>query len=202
MSEESPKYFKSIDEWRKWLSQNHNDEEVIWIIIQKKGSKKQGLRYEEAVVEAVAHGWIDGKMKRLNEYEFMQRFTPRRRNSIWSASNKKRAELLIKEGKMTELGMKAVEDAKQSGKWDKAYSSRRGKIEIPDDLLSELKLNKLAYENFKAFPPSARFMYIHWLNEAKRNDTRIRRINTIVYRSEKNQKPGIDLRIVKKITSL
>lgn len=150
------------------------------------------------MLEAVAHGWIDGRMKRLNDEEFMQRFTPRRRNSVWSLRNRERAERLISEGRMTPAGLKTVEEAKQNGRWDRAYSSTRGAVDVPEDLIEALRKNKTANDNFESFPPSARFMYIHWINEAKRQDTRERRIHTIVVRSEKNLRPGIDLRVIKK----
>ena len=184
--------------WHNWLRDNHKDENVIWIIIQKKKSKKSGILYEEAVLEAVAYGWIDGKMKRLNDDEFMQRFTPRRSGSVWSLSNRKRAESLISEGRMTLAGLKTIEEAKENGRWDKAISSLKGAANVPDDLIEALIKNKTASENFNSFPPSARFMYIHWINEAKRQDTRERRINTVIYRAEKNMRPGIDLRVIRK----
>jgi uncharacterized protein YdeI (YjbR/CyaY-like superfamily) len=196
MSEDNPTYFISLENWRDWLKDRHEEEQAIWIILQKKASKKLGIRYEEAVLEAVAHGWIDGKMKRLNDEEFMQRFTPRRRNSLWSLSNRKRAERLISEGRMTQAGLKAVKEAKQNKRWDNAYSSK-GEVLTPYDLLETLSDNQVALDNFNAFPPSARFMYIHWINEAKRTDTRKRRIITLVERAEKNLRPGIDLRISK-----
>ncbi len=192
---DNPRYFRSIEEWRDWLSENHTDIEAIWVKIQKKASKKPGIRYEETVIEAVAHGWIDGKMKSLNDDEFMQRFTPRRNGSVWSLSNRGRAERLISEGRMTPTGLKTVEEAKQNGRWDNARSSSRGATDVPNDLIEALKENKAAYENFESFQPSARFMYIHWVNEAKREDTRERRIKTVVDRSMKNLRPGIDLRV-------
>jgi uncharacterized protein YdeI (YjbR/CyaY-like superfamily) len=198
LSEAHPEYFKSKTEWRNWLNKNHADKKAIWLIIQKKASIKPGLRYEEAVLEAVAYGWIDGKMKRLNNYEFMQRFTPRRRGSVWSLSNRKRAEQLISEGRMTSAGLRTVENAKLNGHWNKAYSSRRGTLNLPDDLMEALKKNKTAYDNFTSFPPSTRLMYIYWINEAKRQDTRERRINTVVDRSVKNQRSGIDLTVSNK----
>ena len=196
MSEESPRYFKSIEDWKSWLKENHTNEKILWLIIQKKNSKKTGIHYEESVRTAVAYGWIDGKMKRLNDDEFMQRFTPRRKGSVWSLSNRKRAESLIADGVMTPAGLKTVEEAKENGRWDNAYSSR-GPVDIPSDLIEALKDNKSAFENFQAFPPSARFMYVHWINEAKRKNTRLRRIKTVVIRSERNQRPGIDLRVIK-----
>ena len=198
MSEDNPRFFNSITDWQSWLSENHAEEKAIWIVIQKKASKKQGIRYEEAVLEAVAHGWIDGRMKRLNDDEFMQRFTPRRRDSVWSLSNRERAERLISEGRMTPAGLKTVEEARQNGRWSRAYSSARGAVDVPKDLIEALKKNETANDNFESFPPSARFMYIHWINEAKRQDTRERRIHTVVVRSEKNLRPGIDLRVIKK----
>ncbi|MBN1682006.1 YdeI/OmpD-associated family protein [Candidatus Bathyarchaeota archaeon] len=197
MSEDNPKYFSSLEEWSKWLKDKCETADSIWIIIQKKSSYKPGVSYEEAVLEAVAYGWIDGKMKRLNNNEFMQRFSPRKNQSVWSLSNRKRAEKLIKENRMTLAGLKTVEDAKKNGRWEKAYSSNRGPTDVPEDLnLALIKNNKVKLY-FDSFPQSARFIYIHWINEAKQQKTRIRRIKTVVDRSENNLKPGIDLRISK-----
>jgi uncharacterized protein YdeI (YjbR/CyaY-like superfamily) len=195
LSEESPKHFGSASQWRSWLGENHTEEEAIWVVVQKKGSRRPGIRYEEAVLEAVAHGWIDGRMKRLNEDEFMQRFTPRRRDSIWSWTNRERAERLISEDRMAPEGLRKVEEAKENGRWENATSSRKREVETPDDLAGALGGNDLARGNFESFPPSARYMYIHWINEAKRPETRERRIRTVVDRSEGNLKPGIDLRV-------
>jgi len=196
LTEENPRQFNTINEWHDWLEANHQTAELLWVIIQKKASKKPGIRYDEAVLEAVAHGWIDGQIKRIDDDEYMQRYTPRRPRSIWSKRNKKRVERLIKEGRMTPAGMKKVEEAKQNGQWEKAYSSREP-VEIPKDLQTALNAIPEALKNFKAFSPSARFMYIHWINEAKREETRVRRIHTVVVRSEQNKKPGIDLRVIK-----
>ncbi len=170
---------------------HHADEEGIWVIIQKKASQRPGVRYEEAVQVAVAYGWIDGKIKRLNETEFIQRYTPRRRNSVWSQSNRKRAERLIGDGGMTPSGFKAVEEAQKTGQWDKAYSRYRSGVDVPQDLRDALKMNRTAQHNFEAFPPSTRVIYIHWINEAKRRDTRMRRILAVVDRATKNLRPGM-----------
>jgi uncharacterized protein YdeI (YjbR/CyaY-like superfamily) len=187
-----PIHFDSKEEWRQWLIENHSTSDSIWIFIQKKNSEKIGIRYNEALDEAICFGWIDGRMKRFDKSQFIQRFSPRRKKSKWSLLNKKRAEKLISEGKMTNAGYLVIEEAKRNGIWDKAYSSR-GPIQIPDDLLNALKNSSIAYSNFLGFPNSARFMYIHWINDAKRENTRKRRISRVVCRSEKNLKPGIDL---------
>ena len=202
MSEENSRHFESLLDWRDWLNTNHAKAQSIWIIIQKKASQKSGVRYHEAVLEAVAYGWIDGKVKHLNDTEFMQRYTPRRRDSIWSRSNRERAERLIVEGRMTSAGLKAVEEAKQSGRWDQAYAALKAADNWPQDFFDVLKTNTIAYQNFATFPPSARIMYIHWINEAKRQDTRQRRIRTVVTRSAKNIRPGIDLKTIKNGTSI
>ena len=195
MTEETPHRFNTVKEWHNWLEDHHQTTDVLWVVIQKKSSQKPGIRYEEAVLDAVAYGWIDGQIKRIDDEEFMQRYTPRRSNSIWSKSNKKRVEQLIKEGRMTPAGMKKVEEAKKNGQWEKAYTSRAS-VETPKDLQTALRAVPEALKNFNAFPQSARFMYIHWINEAKRENTRARRIHTVVVRSENNQKPGIDLRVI------
>lgn len=187
-----PLHFDRKDEWRCWLKENHSKLKAVWIFIQKKNSEKIGIRYNEAVDEAICFGWIDGKMKRFDNDQFIQRFTPRRKKSNWSLSNKKRAERLIVERKMTDAGYHVINEAKKNGIWDKAYSSR-GPIKIPDDLLDALKNSPKAYSNFLGFANSARFMYIHWINDDKRESTRKRRIIRVVGRSEKNLKPGIDL---------
>ena len=179
-------------EWRRWLKEHHSRAKKVWLLIQKVGSTKRGLRYEEAVKEAMCYGWIDGKMRRLNDNEFVQRFTPRRRNSVWSRVNRDRVERLIEEGRMAEAGLKAVEEAKRNGRWDRAYTSREPPT-MPDDLLEALREDPEAHGNFVGFPNSARFMYVHWINEAKRPETRARRISRVVERARRNQRPGIDM---------
>jgi len=163
-----------------------------WVVIQKVRSPNEGLRYEEAVDEATCFGWIDGKMRRLNDHEFVQRFSPRRPRSIWSLINRDRAERLIEEDRMTGAGLRAVEEAKSNGRWEKAYTSREPP-ETPSDLLEALKDSLEAHRNFMGFPNSAKFMYIHWINDAKRAETRARRIKRVVERAEQNKRPGIDM---------
>ncbi len=183
--------FKSLEKWRQWLHENHAGE-AIWIVIQKIKSPNTGIKYDEALDEALCFGWIDGKMRRLDDHEFIQWFSPRRRNSPWSRRNRDKAEMLIEEGRMTDAGLAEIEKAKENGRWETAYSSKETPT-MPDDLLEALKSNKAAHDNFKAFPNSARFMYIHWINDAKRDSTRARRIKLVIVRAMENRKPGIDM---------
>ena len=124
MSGEGDLEFKDRQELRRWLELNHATVSQAWVVIYKKHSDMQGLRYEEAVEEAVCYGWIDGKMNRVDDDRFRQRFTPRRTNSVWSQSNKDRATRMIDAGLMTEAGIAAVDEAEQNGAWSQAYTSR------------------------------------------------------------------------------
>ena len=131
-------------------------------------------------------------MRRLDDTEHVQWFSPRRRNSPWSRRNRDKAERLIGEGLMTDAGLAEIEKARVNGRWEAAYTSKE-MPKMPVDLLEALKSNRVAHDNFKAFPNSARFMYIGWVNDAKREVTRARRIKRVVERSEQNKKPGIDM---------
>jgi uncharacterized protein YdeI (YjbR/CyaY-like superfamily) len=176
-------------EWRKWLEENHSAEDSAWVIIYKKGSKETGLRYREAVDEAVCFGWIDGGMRSLDGERFRLRFSHRRRGSVWSLLNRERAERLIEAGLMEEAGLRAVEEAKGNGMWDAAYTSRV-EPEVPHDLLEALKENEEAWENFEAFSNSAKLIYVRWVEGAKREGTRARRISEVVRRAARNIRPG------------
>ena len=192
MQQTEAKRFRCGEDWRRWLHENHGEENEAWVVIQKARSPDEGLSYEEAVDEAMCFGWIDDKMRRLNDHEFTQRFSPRRPRSIWSRINRDRAERLNEEGRMTGAGLRAIEEAKSNGRWEKAYTSREPP-ETPDDLLEALKESLEAYRNFMGFPNSARFMYIHYINDAKRAETRARRIRRVVERAEQDKRPGIDM---------
>jgi len=184
--------FKDRDAWRRWLTLNHAQYEAIWVVLQKVKSPNEGIRYDEALDEALCFGWIDGKVKRLDEYEHVQWFSPRRRSSPWSRRNRDKTQILIEEGLMTYAGLAEIERAKKNGMWEAAYAPKEPTI-ISDELLDALKSNKVANDNFKAFPNSARFMYAHWVNKAKRESTKAKRIKQVVERAEANKKPGIDM---------
>jgi uncharacterized protein YdeI (YjbR/CyaY-like superfamily) len=192
MSESNHKtlYVKNRNEWRDWLIINHDIETEIWLIYYKKHSDKPRIPYDDAVEEALCFGWIDSLVKTIDDEKYMQKYTPRKKNSIWSDLNTKRAQKMIKEGRMTDAGLALIEIAKKNGKWDAAYSSKK-MFEMPGDLKSALKQNKKAWENFNNFAPSYKNNYIGWVVSAKRDETREKRISEVVKRSEANQKPGM-----------
>ncbi len=186
MSEPSAQEFKDREEWRNWLEENGSSEKEIWVIIYKKHSGRHGLQYQEAVEEAICFGWIDSKMQSIDTSKFRQRFSPRKKTSIWSKINKETAEKMIRRGKMTPSGFETINKAKANGKWSAAYSSITAPA-IPNDLEKSLKENEPAWKNFKEFSNSTKLRYIYWVTTAKKEETRKRRIGAVVKKtSEKN----------------
>lgn len=183
-------YVKSREEWRLWLEENHSRVPGIWLIYYKKRSGKPRIPYNDAVEVALCFGWIDGKIKRVNDDYFVQWFTPRRSGSRWSGLNMKRARRLIKEGQMKPEGLSAYnETLKKPGLIYEIKSDIH--IPIPVDLMVALRKNIAAYNNFINFPPSSRRLYVLWLNSAKKGETRKGRIEKIVDRSENNIRAGM-----------
>ena len=166
------------EDWRRWLSLHHLSVGEIWLAVQKVKSTKAGVKYLEAVEEVIAIGWIDGKMRHLDGEEFMLRFTPRRSDSFWSLKNRITAERLIAEGRMADTGIARVEEAKKNGRWDSAYSSLIAPA-IPSELEEVLK-NRGVWDNFNRVSNSAKLQWVFWVNEAKRPETRNRRIAELI----------------------
>jgi len=185
-----PRLFRNRAAWRRWLESNHESADEIWLLFYKKHTGKQSVRYEEAVEEALCYGWIDSKLKRIDDEKHMQRYTPRKKGSNWASSNKKRVTRLIAEGQMTEAGLRKIEQAKKDGSW-KRLDEMAKPGRIPKDLNEALKADPTAKKNFNAFTKSQRSQYLGWLNSAKRPETRSKRIAQIVERAAANIKPGI-----------
>ena len=183
--------FKDIQEWHRWLEKNHDKEAEAWLIIYKKRGRQTGLKYDEALEEALCFGWIDGKMKSIDRERFVLRFCPRKAKSVWSKINKDKAEQLIAQSRMTNAGLAKIEAAKKNGAWDDAYTNKT-RDEIPFDLKKALKENSTAWNNFNDFANSYRNMYIGWVIGAKIEETRKKRIVEVVKRSALNKKPGVE----------
>ncbi|MFC2027470.1 YdeI family protein [Chloroflexota bacterium] len=183
-------HFINRDDWRLWLEENHAAQKEIWLVFYKKHTGKPSLSYDDAVEEALCFGWIDGIMKRIDDEKHAIRYSPRKNNSVWSKSNKKSVERMIKQGRMTEAGLAKVRAAKQSGEWQNA-TIREDLIEIPDDLIKALAANDSARKNFYHLAPSYKKQFIYWIMDAKREETRRKRIEEIVRLAQENKKPGM-----------
>jgi uncharacterized protein YdeI (YjbR/CyaY-like superfamily) len=188
---ENALFFKNRDEWRNWLEKNHRTINEVWLIHYKKSSGKKGLNHFNAVEEAICFGWIDGKLKKIDEQRFILRYSPRKSKSVWSKINKENAEKMISLGKMTQAGFAKIEEAKKQGFWDNAYTNLV-KERLPSDLKNALIVNKKAWNNFQQFANSYRNMYIGWVKNAKTEKTRKKRISEVVKNSLENKKTGIE----------
>jgi uncharacterized protein YdeI (YjbR/CyaY-like superfamily) len=173
--------FKNRAEWRQWLAQNHATEKEIWLEYYKKGSGKTSVSYDEAVEEALCWGWIDSLVHKLDAERYMQRYTPRRTDSIWSERNKRRVEKAISENCMTSFGMEKIEIARENGSWMQLDTIDRALV-IPADLIDALSRDATAEKNFDKLAPSHKKQYVWWIESAKRLETRERRINETVDR--------------------
>jgi uncharacterized protein YdeI (YjbR/CyaY-like superfamily) len=169
---------RSAEEWSSWLASHHSSEPEVWLKIKKSGSKGTGVNLADAVTEALRFGWIDSRMKSLDGEGYVLRFSPRKPDSVWSAVNRNRVEALIEADLMTEAGLAAVRAAKESGQWQKAYSSRE-KPEMPEDLKAELEANPPSLENFSSWSNSEQLQAVFWIGQARRPQTRSSRIKKI-----------------------
>lgn len=180
-----PVPFATSAEWNDWLAA-HPDTREVWVLYHRKGSGTPSIDWEQAVVEALKHGWIDGIRKTVNETQWMQRFTPRKPGSAWSQKNIAHAEKLMAEGQMTPAGLAQVAVAKQNGRWDTAYSGSKD-ANLPLDFLDAVAANPQAGEALKILNRQNRFAIYLRLTTAKRPETRAKRIAEFVGRLARNE---------------
>ena len=180
-------YPQNRKDLHQWLQKNHNTSKGIWIIYYKKGSGKPTVSYDEAVEEAISFGWIDSKVNTLDEERYMQFFTPRKPGSGWSKSNKQRAKKLMKNGFMMPAGLEKIEAAKKDGSW--GFMDDIENMAIPPDLKEAFDLNGDAQKNFDAFSDSIKKQVLFWIKNAKRTETRQKRIEKTVELAAENKKP-------------
>jgi uncharacterized protein YdeI (YjbR/CyaY-like superfamily) len=169
---------KSRQAWRAWLQKHHASSSGTWLVFAKKHTGLPTVSYNDAVEEALCFGWIDGLMHPVDDTFYKQLFTPRKATSRWAASNKARVEKMIAAGLMTTAGMKMVELARSSGTWN-AFEAVDAMI-VPPDLERALKVTPRARKGFDACTPGMKKRWLYYLNDAKRPETRARRIAVIV----------------------
>jgi len=179
--------FVSASAWAQWLGANHATSDGIWLRIFNKESGEKTISYADALDEALCYGWIDGQKKKLDSESWLQKFTPRRPQSIWSKRNIEHVERLTKEHKMKAIGIKAFEAAKKDGRLTAAYDSPANATK-PDDLLKLLEKNKQAKTFFESLNKANKYAIIWRLQTAKKPETREKRLNTIIEMLMKSEK--------------
>ncbi len=165
--------------WERWLEARHESSDGVWLKIAKKGSGTTTVTYAEGLEEAIRFGWIDGQKGAYDESFWLQRFCPRGRRSKWSQVNRQKATELIERGRMKPAGLAQVEAARQDGRWDDAYASQ-STVTVPDDFQEALDANPAAAEFFATLKSSERYSYLYRIYDAKRPETRTRRIREYV----------------------
>ena len=186
-------YVPNRYDWRAWLVKNHDVKKEVWLTYYKKHTGKRGISYDDSVEEALCFGWVDSIVKRLDEEEFARKFTPRRGKSRWSETNRKRVEKMIREGRMTETGLIRIKEARASGEWLKSNASARHRngLVIPSYLQDALTTNKRALDSFNNLAESYRRNFVLWIDSAKMEKTRKKRVAEAMKLLEQNQKLGL-----------
>lgn len=179
---------RTLDQWRKWLAKHHAMESEVWLIFHKKDTGVASIDYKDALDEALCFGWVDSLIKRLDEQRFARKFTPRRPESKWSAVNRKRYAELKREGRLKPPGIERAPT-------NRAYGPRPTRLEIPSKLpayiQAALRKNPAALRTFEALSPSHRREYFAWIESAKREETKLRRLEEAIRLLASGKKLGL-----------
>lgn len=181
-------FFEGPEQFEAWLHENGATETELWIKFAKKSSGLKSINYDQALDIALCHGWIDGLVRSIDDTYYSQRWTPRRPRSKWSKRNCGKVEELIAAGRMLPAGLAEIEKAKQDGRWEAAYAGP-ATIEMPDDLSAALAANPQAAEFFKTLNSQNRYAVLLRVHDAKRPETRARRITQFVEMLAEGRKP-------------
>ena len=172
---------KNSKDWRKWLEKNHNREEEVWVVYFKSTGGKKGIDYETSVEEALCFGWIDSIIQKIDEEKYARKFNPRRMDSQWSETNKRRVAKVIAEGHMTEAGMaKVTFDVKKVDLSKPKLKKSKPPLEVPEKIQQALKPYPKVWDVFQNLPPSHKRNYILWLMDAKKPETFEKRLNMTI----------------------
>lgn len=180
VSDELPVHlFSAPADMEHWLEENHDSADGVWLKIAKKGSGESSVTYAEALELALCFGWIDSQKRGFDATYFLQRFTPRRPRGRWSKINREKAEALIAAGRMRPAGLTEVAAAKADGRWEAAYEGQRT-AKVPPDLQRELEADPAARKFFEGLDSANRYAILYRLDEAKKPETRERRLRKFV----------------------
>ena len=179
--------FENKKKWADWLARQHNKSTGVWLKLAKKNSGIPSITYDEALEVALCYGWIDGQKGSFDEQYWLQKFTPRGPKSIWSKINTEKAEKLIAGGKMNPAGLRAIEAAKQDGRWAAAYASQKHSS-IPEDFQAALEKNPKARTFFATLKSAERYSFLFRIQTAKKPETRARRIRQFIEMLEKSER--------------
>ncbi len=170
--------------WRNWLEQHHRIEKSLWLIIYRKESATPSVYYPQAVDEALCFGWVDSKINKRDEQSYYQFFSQRNPKSNWSKVNKTKVAYLLEQGLMTAAGQEMIDLAKRTGTWNALDAVEE--TTVPDDMQQLFDQNPIAFQHWEAFPRSVKRAILEWILNAKRPETRQKRITETVEQAAKN----------------
>jgi len=176
--------------WRTWLKRNHSKEKEAWLIFYKKHASRGKMSYLEALDDALCYGWIDGRLKRIDDDKHMIRFSPRREASVWSDHNVTRLRKLLAEGKMTPAGLVKI-DNKTLNRTTFDKDRTRPRFRISPEMKKRLMVDEKAWRNYCSLAPSAKEQYAYWLSSAKKVETKDKRLKKAVALLNRNKKLGM-----------
>lgn len=179
-----PKFFKTPEKFRQWLDKHHNIKDELWVGYYKKATGKGSITWPESVDEAICYGWIDGIRKTHDDESYKIRFTPRRPTSIWSAVNIDKAEQLIKTKRMQPSGLAAYKNKKDHKSMIYSFEQKKEDIKLPGEYEKIFRQNKQAWKFFSDQAPYYRRAATWWVISAKREETKQRRLQTLIQDSE------------------
>ncbi|HDR89455.1 MAG TPA: hypothetical protein ENN63_07520 [Bacteroidetes bacterium] len=189
-------YFESRKSFRDWLEKNHDKKKGIWMVFFKKHTRVKCIEYREALEEALCYGWSDSIIKKVDDDRYVRKFTPRTNTSHWSELNKKIVLSLIEQGKMTEAGLKKIDSYLKTGKvaWKYETSkeiSQKKELQVPDFISGALAENEPAWAHFRNLAPSYKKQYVLWIAGAKREETRLTRLEQSIALLKENKRLGM-----------
>jgi len=185
-------YASNRKQWRSWLAKNHRSKPEIWLIYYKKTSGKARIPYNDAVEEALCYGWIDSILKPKDERSYLQRFSPRKRNSRLSEMNKERVRRLIKAKKMTRFGLEHIQHHMENEPAGSKRPIRLKNFKVPEDILDAIKADPLVWKNFKKFPESYKHIRTGWIDTARNHpDVFTQRLQYFLKMTAKNKMFGM-----------
>jgi uncharacterized protein YdeI (YjbR/CyaY-like superfamily) len=176
----------NLKQWRTWLARNRDSEREVWLIFPKTHTGQKSISYDDALDEALCHGWIDSLIRRLDDDFYARKFTPRTNTQNWSQVNKERVERLTKAGRMTQAGLAKVDFSAVQPRRE-----TRKPLPVPDFVKRGLQCDQAAWHNFNSLPPSHQRAYVGWIATAKREETRQRRLAEADRMLKQNQRLGL-----------
>ena len=178
-------------EWRAWLLDHHASEQEVWLVYFKASSGQTGIDYETSVEEALCYGWIDSIIQKIDDEKYARKFNPRKLGSFWSATNKRRMEKLISEGRMTPIGLEKYDPQAQESSSEVGQKIKRAEIPIPAEIKQAVEANQRAWENFQRLAPSYQRQYMSWVMSARKAETQQKRLAEVITLLEQGKKLGL-----------